>query len=139
MCVRIAVAQHQRLSKTIDELSAIDVNEEAKLTSLSSALRAGETALQTTLDELKPQLTALHLANKNPVDVDDVISYGTKIGASIAAPVGWDPNQQLGSYLPPAPPEEMMRAGRLAALGGGGQPGGSEKMDGDDSAAQIVS
>ncbi len=78
ICVLFTVAEHQRLNKLIDELTAIDACEEGKLTTLSSALRAGEIALQGVLDELKPQLHALHLANRHPVDVDDVISYGTK-------------------------------------------------------------
>lgn len=68
------------------------------------------------MDEAKPRLASFKRANKRPVDVDEVISYGSKISASLSAPLGWDPSQSLGNFLPPAPTEEMMRAGKLGAI-----------------------
>lgn len=90
--------------------------EDAKIAHLGANLRSAESVLQNALDEARPRLTALKRANKRPVEVDEVISYGSKISASLSAPSGWDPSQPLGNHLPPAPPEEMMRAGKLAAL-----------------------
>lgn len=127
------MAEHQKLNSIIEELEAVNASEETKLSQLGTNLRQAETMLQKALDNAKPRLDAIQLANKRPVDVDDVISYGSKIGASIAAPPGWDPTQPLGSHLPPAPPEEMMRAGRLAAIGNQA----TAKGDDDDSPMKI--
>lgn len=97
-------------------MRAANAAEDEKIAQLGANLRQAESIIQDVLDEAKPRLGALHRANKRPVDVDEVISYGSKISASLSAPSGWDPSQPLGNHLPPAPPEEMMRAGRLAAL-----------------------
>lgn len=91
--------------------------EDAKIAHLGSNLRAAESVLQNALDVARPRLVALRRANKRPVDVDEVISYGSKISASMSAAPGWDPSQPLGTNLPPAPTEDMMRAGKLAAMG----------------------
>lgn len=124
----------------IERLMDEDRTEEKKLATLNAALRDGETALQTKLDELKPRINAMELANKRPVDVDEVVSYGTKIGASIAAPAGWDPSQPLGRHLPPAPTDDMMRVGRLAAMSTNPEGGAQDKMEADRGyASHIVS
>lgn len=133
------VVDHQRLNSLIERLTEENCAEEKKLTTLSAALRDGETALQTKLDELKPRISAMQLANKRPVEVDEVVSYGTKIGASIAAPAGWDSTQPLGRHLPPAPSDEMMRAGRLNAMSTNAEGGAQDKMSTEDTPAQIVS
>lgn len=104
------------MSGIIEELRKANSVEEAKIAHLGSNLRTAESLLQNALDESKPRLAAFKRANKRPVDVDEVISYGSKISASLSAPLGWDPSQPLGNSLPPAPTEEMMRAGRLGAL-----------------------
>lgn len=109
--------EHQRLNGIIEELRKANAVEDAKIAHLGSNLRAAESVLQNALDEARPRLAALKRANKRPVDVDEVISYGSKISASLSAPPGWDPSQPLGNHLPPAPTEDMMRAGKLALLG----------------------
>lgn len=111
------VIEHQRLNGIIEELRKANAVEDAKIAHLGSNLRAAESVLQNALDEARPRLAALKRANKRPVDVDEVISYGSKISASLSAPAGWDPSQPLGNHLPPAPTEDMMRAGKLALLG----------------------
>lgn len=110
------LVQHQRLNEIIEDLRKANIVEDMKIMNMSTNLRAAECVLQNILDDAKPRLAALKRANKRPVDVDDVISYGSKISASIAAPRGWDPSTPLGVHLPPAPTEAMMRAGRLAEL-----------------------
>lgn len=80
-------------------------------------MRSAEAQLQNALDDAKPRLSAMRRANKRPVDVDDLIAYGSKISASLSAPPGWgDTATPLGIHLPPAPTEAMMRSGRLAEL-----------------------
>lgn len=111
-----AVLEHQRLNGIIEELLKANTVEDAKIAHLGANLRAAESVLQNVLDEARPRLAAMKRANKRPVDADEVISYGSKISASLSAPSGWDPSQPLGNHLPPAPTDEMMRAGRLAAL-----------------------
>lgn len=110
------VLEHQRLNGIIEELRRANAVEDAKIAHLGANLRAAESVLQNALDEARPRLAALKRANKRPVDVDEVISYGSKISASLSAPTGWDPTQPLGNHLPPAPTDDMMRAGRLALL-----------------------
>lgn len=90
--------------------------EDDKIAHLGANMRAAESLLQNALDEARPRLAALKRANKRSVDVDQVISYGSKITASLSAPLGWQPSQPLGNHLPPAPTEAMMRSGRLAQL-----------------------
>ena len=131
------LAEHQRLNAEIERLTAENNAEEAKLAALSNALREGETELQSTLDEHMPTLSVMHRANKRPINVDEVVSYGSKIAATIAAPPGWDPTQPLGNYLPPAPSEEMMRSGRLAASGA--DTSARVGAVAEDTPAQIVS
>ncbi|KAI0564744.1 Vitamin-D-receptor interacting Mediator subunit 4 [Gracilaria domingensis] len=110
------VLEHQRLHGIIEELRKANSVEDAKIAHLGANLRAAESVMQNALDEAKPRLAAFKRANKRPVDVDEVISYGSKISASLSAPLGWDPSQPLGNSLPPAPTEEMMRAGKLGAM-----------------------
>ena len=110
------VLEHQRLNDVIEELRKANAVEDGKIAHLGANMRIVESVLQNALDEARPRLGALKRANKRPVDVDEVISYGSKISASLAAPPRWDPSQPLGNHLPPAPTDEMMRAGRLAAL-----------------------
>lgn len=110
------VLEHQRLHGIIEELRKANSVEDAKIAHLGANLRAAESVLQNSLDEAKPRLAAFKRANKRPIDVDEVISYGSKISASLSAPMGWDPSQPLGNFLPPAPTEEMMRAGKLGAV-----------------------
>ncbi|PXF49914.1 Mediator of RNA polymerase II transcription subunit 4 [Gracilariopsis chorda] len=110
------VLEHQRLHGIIEELRKANSVEDAKIAHLGANLRAAESVLQNSLDEAKPRLAAFKRANKRPIDVDEVISYGSKISASLSAPLGWDPSQPLGNFLPPAPTEEMMRAGKLGAV-----------------------
>lgn len=116
MLLYIAVIEHQRLNGIIEELRAANAVEDAKIAHLGSNLRAAESVLQNALDEARPRIAALRRANKRPVDVDEVISYGSKISASMSAPAGWDATQPLGNHLPPAPTEDMMQSGRLAAM-----------------------
>lgn len=111
------VIEHQRLHGVIEQLRKSNAVEDGKIAHLGANLRAAESVLQNALDEARPRLAALKRANKRPVEVDEVISYGSKISASLSAPPRWDPSQPLGNHLPPAPTEEMMRAGKLAALG----------------------
>jgi hypothetical protein len=111
-----SVAEHQRLNSAIEELRAAVKREDEKLAQLATALRSAEAVLQDAVDAAAPRLAALDCANKRPVDVDEVISYGGKISASLNAPPGWDHTRPLGNSLPPAPPDDMMRAGRLSAL-----------------------
>jgi Vitamin-D-receptor interacting Mediator subunit 4 len=113
------VVEHQRLNKALVELRRAVIREDARISQLAAALRDAETLLQDALDEATPRLSALENSNKRPVDVDEVIAYATKVGASLAAPPGWDPSKPLGNHMPPAPSEDMMRAGRLANLSGG--------------------
>lgn len=108
--------EHQRLNSVIEELRGANAVEDAKIAHLGANLRAAESVLQNALDEARPRMAALKRANKRPVDVDEVISYGSKISASLSAPAGWDVSQPLGNYLPPAPTDDTMRAGRLAAM-----------------------
>lgn len=108
--------EHQRLHDIIEQLRRANAVEDVKISNLGANLRAAESVLQNALDEAKPKLNALKRANKRPVDVDEVISYGSKISASLSAPPGWEPMAPLGTHLPPAPTETMMRSGRLAEL-----------------------
>ncbi|CAN8066456.1 unnamed protein product [Agarophyton chilense] len=110
------VLDHQRLNGIIEDLRKANSVEDAKISHLGANLRAAESVLQNALDEARPRLAAFKRANKRPIDVDEVISYGSKISASLSAPLGWDPTQPLGNSLPPAPTEEMMRAGKLGAM-----------------------
>lgn len=110
------VIEHQRLNGIIEELRKANAAEDAKIAHLGANLRAAESVLQNALDEARPRLAALKRANKRPVDVDEVISYGSKISSSLSAPAGWDPTQPLGRHLPPAPGPDMMQMGKLAAL-----------------------
>lgn len=108
--------EHQRLNSVIEELRGANAVEDAKIAHLGANLRAAESVLQNALDEARPRMAALKRANKRPVDVDEVISYGSKISASLSAPARWDVSQPLGNYLPPAPTDDTMRAGRLATM-----------------------
>lgn len=108
--------EHQRLNGIIEELRKANGVEDDKIAHLGANLRAAEAVLQNALDEARPRVAAMKRANKRPVDVDEVISYGSKISATLAAPQGWDQSQPLGNHLPPAPTDEMMRAGKLAAI-----------------------
>jgi Vitamin-D-receptor interacting Mediator subunit 4 len=112
----LLVVEHQRLNGAIEELRAAVKREDAKIAQLATVLRGAESVLQDAVDAAAPRLAALEVANKRAVDVDEVISYGGKISASLNAPPGWNHTRPLGNSLPPAPPDEMMRAGRLAAL-----------------------
>lgn len=110
------VVEHQRLNDIIEQLRRANDVEDTKISNLNNNLRSAESLLQNALDEAKPRLAAMKQANKRPVDVDDVISFGSKISASLSAPPGWEPSVPLGAHLPPAPTEAMMRSGRLAEL-----------------------
>lgn len=110
------VIEHQSLNGVIEELRKANAAEDAKIAHLGTNLRAAESVLQNVLDEARPRMAALKRANKRPVDVDEVISYGSKISASLSAPAGWDPTQPLGKHLPPAPAADTMRMGKLAAM-----------------------
>lgn len=110
------VVEHQRLNDIIEQLRCANTVEDVKVANLGTNLRAAESVLQNALDDAKPRLSALKRANKRPVDVDEVISYGSKISASLSAPPGWEPTAPLGAHMPPAPTEAMMRSGRLAEL-----------------------
>lgn len=116
LCYYTKVIEHQRLNGIIEELRTANAVEDAKIAHLGANLRETESVLQNALDEARPRVAALKRANKRPVDVDEVISYGSKISASMSAPAGWDPSQPLGNHLPPAPTEDMMRSGKLAAM-----------------------
>jgi len=105
--------EHQRLNSEINRLVHENAVEEAKLSKLSSSLREGEILLHKQLSQVKCDVGN---RQNRPVSVDEVISYGTKIGASVSAPAGWTPNQPLGNFLHPAPGYEMMRKGRLASI-----------------------
>lgn len=110
------VVEHQRLNDIIEQLRRANTVEDVKIANLGTNLRAAESVLQNALDDAKPRLTALKRANKRPIDVDEVINYGSKISASLSAPPGWEPSAPLGAHMPPAPTEAMMRSGRLAEL-----------------------
>lgn len=124
---QFAVIEHQRLNSIIEELRGANAVEDAKIAHLGANLRTAESVLQNALDEAKPRLAALKRANKRPVDVDEVISYGSKISASLSAPSGWEPMQPLGNHLPPAPTEDMMKAGKLAVMELEDEPGKAGK------------
>lgn len=111
-----AVIEHQKLNAAIEDIRKAVVREDAKLAHIAASLREAETGLQDAIDEATPKVAALSMSRKRPVDVDEVVSYGSKISASLAAPHGWDHTQPLGHHLPPAPPEDLMRSGRLFAL-----------------------
>lgn len=111
------MVEHQKLNEIIEQLRQANTVEDMNISALSSNLRVAESVLQNALDDAKPRLFAMKRANKRPVDVDEVISYGSKISASLSAPAGWgDPSTPLGVHLPPAPTETMMRSGRLPEL-----------------------
>lgn len=108
--------EHQELHNAIEGLRVAVRREDSKIAKLTTSLRNAEAVLQEAMDEAAPRLKALERATKHPVDADEVISYGSKISASMSAPPGWDGSQPLGNHLPPAPPEDVMRSGKLAAL-----------------------
>lgn len=110
------LVEHQELNASLEALRAAVAREDAKIGQLTAVLRGAEAALQDSVDGAAPRMAALERAGKRAVDVADVISYGGRIGPSLAAPPGWEPGAAAGNVLPPAPPEEMMRAGKLAAL-----------------------
>lgn len=113
----IAVLEHQRLNGIMDQLRRANAVEDDKIAQVGTSLRSAESVLQNALDEARPRLAAMKRANKRPVDVDEVISYGSKISASLSAPASWDPSPTyVGNFQPPAPSEAMMRSGRLAQL-----------------------
>lgn len=107
---------HQSTHERITKLRAAVEAENTKIAQLGATLRQAETKLQDALDKARPRIKAMERANQKPVDVDEVVSYGKKVSASLSAPPGWDTSQPLGKYLPPAPTETMMRAGRLAQM-----------------------
>lgn len=127
-----AVLEHQRLNAIIEELRRANAVEDVKIAHLGSNIRSAESVLQNALDDARPRLAALRRANKRPVDVDEVISYGSKISASMAAPHGWEPNTPLRNHLPPAPTESMMRSGRLAQMTLNEDDGNNNAVDGLD-------
>jgi len=49
--------------------------------------------------------------------VDELIKYSQKIALTTGAPPGWAPPAPLLVYRPPAPQDEMLRAGYLYAAG----------------------
>lgn len=108
--------EHQRLHAVIDGLRRANVAEDAKIAHLGANIRSAEAVLQNALDDARPRVVALRRANKRPVDVDELISYGSKISASMAAPPGWENTAAMRNHLPPAPTETMMRSGRLAEM-----------------------
>lgn len=112
------LVEHQELNAALEALRAAVAREDAKIGQLSAVLRGAEAALQDAVDSAAPRMAALERAGKRAVDVADVISYGGRIGPSLGAPPAWEPGAAAGNVLPPAPPEEMMRAGKLAAMGG---------------------
>jgi Vitamin-D-receptor interacting Mediator subunit 4 len=111
-----SVIEHQKLNGALVELRRAVVREDSRIAQLATVLRDTEAILQDALDEATPRLSALEKSNKRPVDVDEVIAYATKISATLAAPPGWDPSKPLGNHMPPAPSEDMMRAGKLGTL-----------------------
>lgn len=110
--------EHQHLNAVIEELRSANAVEDAKIAHLGSNLWSAESLLQNVLDDAKPRLAALKRANKRPVDVDEVISYGSKISASLSAPPGYDESNapMLFHHIPPAPTEAMMRESRLTII-----------------------
>jgi hypothetical protein len=109
------LVQHQRQHAALDALRAAVAAEDARLAQLSGVLRAAEAALQDARDGAAGRLAAVDKAAR-PVDVAEVVSYGSRIAAGLAAPPAWDPAAGLAGALPPAPGEDMMRAGKLAKM-----------------------
>lgn len=120
------IASNRRLHASLEVLRAAVAAEDARIAALAAVLRGAESRLQDVCDEAQPRLEAMEIAGKRPVDAAEVLSYGSKISATLHAPAGWDGSQGLGRALPPAPPEDMMRAGKLAKMDDGEGAGKAE-------------
>jgi len=111
--VLLEILEQQEVHQAMEQVRRVTTEQDEKLARFMAGLRAAEGALQEALDQTKGRVAALHRSNMGLIDINDIVSYAGKISSSIAAPPNWDPSLPLGNYLPPAPTEEMMRAGRL--------------------------